>query len=249
MPEYHSPTVAQPPIPKADMTPLERLLLTHIFDFEEEGDGLYFYTPIGPRDRIELILGEFRTAFAASETFSATATCHLAGHMAHEGDDDARIEIDLSGLSPEWIFQDILRRSPTLDHVTVVSAFTCTKMRPDGFGGTAVLITADAVKGKSTHEILEDFFAEEDGAIPTVAGKAGSHVLLRLDEVSVRNEIRTLIESDADLAGRPPEAVTDADIRTACIAVAEHTDLSEELGSARFRAARAAIREAESRQI
>jgi hypothetical protein len=32
-------------------------------------------------------------------------------------------------------------------------------MRPDDLGGMAMLITADAIKGKSTHDILEDFRA------------------------------------------------------------------------------------------
>ena len=42
MADYHSPTVVQPTIPNADMTPLERLLLTRIFEAEPDGDGLYF---------------------------------------------------------------------------------------------------------------------------------------------------------------------------------------------------------------
>ena len=33
-------------------------------------------------------------------------------------------------------------------------------MRPDGFGGMAVLITPTAVMGKSTSEIIEGFLAE-----------------------------------------------------------------------------------------
>ena len=33
-------------------------------------------------------------------------------------------------------------------------------MRPDGFGGMAVLITASEVISKSTGDILEDFLAE-----------------------------------------------------------------------------------------
>jgi hypothetical protein len=35
-------------------------------------------------------------------------------------------------------------------------------MRPDGFGGMAVLITADAIRGKSTNDILEDFLADQE---------------------------------------------------------------------------------------
>ena len=36
-------------------------------------------------------------------------------------------------------------------------------MRPDSFGGMAVLITVDAILGKSTNDIIEDFLAEMDG--------------------------------------------------------------------------------------
>jgi hypothetical protein len=164
--------------------------------------------------------------------------------MVDISDSDTHIEIDLSAMSWEFIFQDIVRRSPTLDHLTVVSAFTCTKMRPDGFGGMAVLINADAIKGKSTNDILEDFLAEAEGD----AYPVGSHVLLRLDETSVRSEIGNLIETDETLTTLTVDAVTDADIRTACRAVAEHTDLSEERGGAVFRAALAAIRQAERRR-
>ena len=46
MANYHTPTVIQPTIPDVDMTPLERLLLSHIFSAEPDGDGLYFYKNI-----------------------------------------------------------------------------------------------------------------------------------------------------------------------------------------------------------
>jgi hypothetical protein len=65
--------------------------------------------------------------------------------------------LPLHHLSWQTIFQDIVRRSATLRYVTAVSAFTCTKMRADGFGGMAVLITADTVMGKSTSDIVTDF--------------------------------------------------------------------------------------------
>jgi len=172
--------------------------------------------------------------------------------------DDASIEIDLSGtflgsgqradLGQAWelILQDIVRRSPTLDHVTIVSAFTCTKMRPDGFGGMAVLITADTIRGKSTNDFLEDLLAEESDATADSAGLR-EHILLRLDEASVKAEIEVVIESDEALTGLSAGMITDADIRAACLAIADRTDLSEERGAAVFRAALAAIRAAETR--
>src|SRR5208283_1448028 len=88
---------------------------------------------------------------------------HVAGQFAKARTDADEIELDLSGMSWEFILQDIVRRSSTLRYVTAITSFTCSKMRPDGFGGMAVLITADAIKGKSTSDILEDFLAEKEG--------------------------------------------------------------------------------------
>jgi hypothetical protein len=56
--------------------------------------------------------------------------------------------------------QDIVRRSKTLSYISVVTSFTCSKMRPDGFGGMAVLITPDAIVGKSTGDFLQDMIEE-----------------------------------------------------------------------------------------
>jgi hypothetical protein len=256
MADYHSPTVVQPTIPNADMTSLERLLLTRILEAEPDGDGLYLIAETGPGDAFELAVDDLRAAFTQSAGITSTASAYLADRICDIGDRESHIEIDLSGTFPgsgqrpargqawEFIFQDIVRRSSTLDYVTAVSAFTCTKMRPDGFGGMAVLITADAIKGKSTNDILEDFLAGAE--LDSPRGK--SHVLLRLDETSVRSEIAHVIEADETLTMLTVEAVTDADIRAACCAVVEHTDLSEERGAAVFRAALAAIREAERRR-
>ena len=80
--------------------------------------------------------------------------------------DNVEIELDFSDMSWESIFQNIVRRSATLRYVTAVSAFTCSRMRPDGFGGMAVLITPSAIMGKSTSDIIEDFLNE---AVPDCA--------------------------------------------------------------------------------
>ena len=75
-----------------------------------------------------------------------------------------------------------------------------------------------------------------------------AHVLVQLDEARVRDQIAPIIESDPELTQLTADAITDADIQAACIAVSAQTDLSEERGAAEFRAALAAICEAERRK-
>lgn len=170
MADYFTPTVIQPAIPVADITPLERLLLGHIFQAEPDGDGLYFHADEGPADLIWLDRAVLDAALARlPATTGNVAAAVVADQLPRVPADNIEIELDFSDRSWEAIFQDIVRRSPTLRYVTAVSAFTCSKMRPDGFGGMAVLITADHVMGKSTNDILEDFLrdipeAREPGA-------------------------------------------------------------------------------------
>jgi hypothetical protein len=159
MTEYFSPTVIQPSIPVTDVTPLERLLLSHVFNVEQNGNSLYFYADAKPADMIWLDRKPLDAALAQSPIGSGTAQ-FVIEQLARVPTDNVEIELDLSVSGWEFIFQDIVRRSPTLRYVTAECAFTCSKMQPDSFGGMAVLITASDVMGKSTSDILEDFLNE-----------------------------------------------------------------------------------------
>lgn len=72
------------------------------------------------------------------------------------------IDVDLTESDAGWdrMFQDIVRRSAAIEEIVVTTSFTCTKMRPDGFGGSVMLITAEAIRYRSTTEILEEFWNE-----------------------------------------------------------------------------------------
>ncbi len=247
MADYFEQTVIQQTIPDADMTPLERLLLTHIFQSERDGDGWYFFAEESPANMIVVDRVSIAAAFAGTREGDSSVHAYVTEQIASAAEDDAEIELDLSGTSWEFILQDIVKRSPTLDHVTVISAFTCSKMRPDGFGGMAVLITRDAIQGKSTDDILCDLLDEaEHGAVGTAPG-FGVHTLLRLDEQDVRAQIGEVLEADETMTHLAADVVTDADIRSGCLAVVAQADLAEERGAAVFRAALAAIREAKRR--
>ncbi len=90
--------------------------------------------------------------------------------------DQSIIYLDLSGFSWETIFQDVVRRSKTLEYISVISSFTCSKMYSDGFGGMAVVVTGTAIRGKSTEDILEELLEEEEaGPFAPVASAAGDH--------------------------------------------------------------------------
>jgi hypothetical protein len=73
------------------------------------------------------------------------------------------------------------------------------------------------------------------------------HTLLCFDEAEVRTVVAEVIAGDDASTGLRPDNVTDADVRAACLTVTATADLSEERGSALFRAALAAIRRAERR--
>lgn len=164
MADYYTPTVIQQTIPGADMSPLERLLLSHIFDAERDGEGWYFYSEQGPADMILVERAALEAALAQSRApgdnvANTLVREHLTKLQAAEPDAPL-VDLDLSTNSWEPIMQDIVRRSSTLSYVSAVSSFTCSRMRHDGFGGMVVVISADAILGKSTTDLLEEFIAQ-----------------------------------------------------------------------------------------
>lgn len=168
MADYHFPTVVQPNIPAADMTPLERLILDLVFDAENEEGGIYYHSWCGPSDIVTLSVDILRTACAAShEQGESSIGKHVIALLARYdadagGDPPDDIDVDLTDSDTGWdqIFGDIVRRSAAISEIVVMTAFTCTRMRPDGFGGSVMLITADAIRYRSTTDILEEFWNE-----------------------------------------------------------------------------------------
>lgn len=160
MADYYTPTVIDPMIPLADVLPLERLFLAQVFSEDVEGQTAYYYSDDGASDFITLEAGAGRDALDAG---SADGSRLLAKLLDQHGDafpDDEEIELD--GCDDLWadVLQDIVRRSSDLDHLTVTMAFTCSKMRPDGFGGFAMMITAANIRSESTHTLFDRFYRE-----------------------------------------------------------------------------------------
>ncbi|MEK9285294.1 hypothetical protein MTR72_37770 [Bradyrhizobium sp. ISRA442] len=164
MADYYTPTVVQQTIPEADMTPLERLLLSRIFDAERDGDGWCFFSEVSPADMTTVARAALEAALAASEAAGPNAANRIATEQLAKleaGEPPSHdIDLDLTTTSWELIIQDIVRRSSTLEYVSAVSSFTCSRMRADGFGGAVVVISADQIVGKSTNDLLEEFIAQ-----------------------------------------------------------------------------------------
>jgi hypothetical protein len=90
-----STTIIQPAIPDADMTPLERLLLTQTFSASADGDGVYFYSEEGPVDFFALSRVEIDAALAASNGTAGTVATFVAERLSRVAPEEAG---DLGGL-------------------------------------------------------------------------------------------------------------------------------------------------------
>jgi hypothetical protein len=162
MADYYSTVIVQPNIPTRDLTASELLLLSRIFDAEICGDALYLSSSTGPSDLPEFQLAAVRAALDKDSGQPSQAADWLQNSLAENVDDEEWLEIDMSTKSFEFVLQDIVQRSASINYITVVTSFRCSKMRPDGFGGAAVLICADKILGKSTDDVINDFLGEVD---------------------------------------------------------------------------------------
>ena len=167
MADYYTPTVVEPMIPLAAILPIERLFLAQVFSEEIEGETAYYCSDDGASDLITLDAETVRTALAATSAETSSLAKKLLDELGDAIQGDEAIELDECGDLWADVLQDIVRRSPDLDHLTVTMAFTCSKMRPDGFGGLAMLITASTIRSESTSTLFDRFYAEAaaDGEI------------------------------------------------------------------------------------
>jgi hypothetical protein len=163
MADYYMPTVVQPSIPVADMTPLERLVLSHMFEAAPHDDKLYLSSEMGPSECFSLPIAAVREAMAQSAGTASSLADDLAPRLAEAGGGDGGLDFDLSCDAGASILQDIVKRSRTIDYISVVSSYMCSRMRPDGFGGSVTVITGEGVFFCSTHDMEEQLLNRAQG--------------------------------------------------------------------------------------
>ncbi len=201
MADYYTQTVVHQTIPTADITPLERLLLSHIFETEPDTEGLYLFSEQGPSDMLWLARDDVEMALAASEAMESAANGFTREQLSKLQADATEVHLDMSEPGWPFLFQDIVRRSSTLQYVSIEASFTCSKMRSDGFGGMAMLITADDIFSKTTGELLQTFEDEAAAKLDVAPDPGDSRVLCELRYPAIRNLI-------AGLAARDPAFTT-----------------------------------------
>jgi hypothetical protein len=241
MADYHFPTVVRPSMPAHAITRLELALLTGMFEYEPDGDAIYFYSSEGPSDTIWLDIAELKDMLEDEAMPSSTIGEMVRHKLDEAGADETELELDLSDLGEAAIFQNIVRRCDQLDHVAIVSAWTCTKMRPDGFGGAVTIVTGDHVLSSSTCEMERRLLDRAEYGELGCAPGHGRHGILTLREEDVRSTVANVQKAYAEADVGVVE-VADELIRQACIAVIARLDLDEQLRRIKFDAAMTAIR-------
>jgi len=152
-----------PALPIADITPLEKLILSKVLDCAETDDGFELYTDAGPMNPVAVSRRELSTALDASDqAISSLLRNFLNGHIlcdlpAKDSDAESTIIIDLSEFPWQFIVHDILTRSPTVREYVVIQWLNDVTQRPDSFGASVSLITENGIFHATSEDLLADF--------------------------------------------------------------------------------------------
>ncbi|MDD4616726.1 MAG: hypothetical protein PHW76_06405 [Alphaproteobacteria bacterium] len=161
MADYYTQIVVQQTIPEKLISPFERLLLGKIFETESCEDGIYYFASNGASCDITLNRMELKQTLERPGERSRLRP-FIAARLKDTAPDNEFVDLDLStapsGEAHIILLQDIVRRAKgDLPYLTIACAFTCNKMRPDGFGGMGIIITPARVLYRSTFDFFESF--------------------------------------------------------------------------------------------
>lgn len=138
-----------PPIPLADITPLEKLVLIHVLECSETEAGLVLFTDFGPINPISVK----RKALLPTSA---------------DGDDIAA-NIDLTEFPWQFIVHDIVARSPSLQEVTVIQWMNHPSQRPESYGASVSLITGKGIHHATSESLLDRFRMQDHVLMPPVS--------------------------------------------------------------------------------
>ncbi len=167
MNDLETTIVITPAIPLHDMTPLERLVLSHIFDAEETEEGLLLYSDRGAAKTVSLPAEAVIAAYPVSRrTPDSELNQVMARYWRAQIDLQDTIDVDLSETSWEIFLRDIVARSVRLSEIRVLEWYRHPSQAPDSFGVNVMLITATGAAGRSSDDLFEELRADSENQTP-----------------------------------------------------------------------------------
>jgi hypothetical protein len=152
-----------PALPIADVSPLEKLILSKVLDCAEIDGGLELYTDTGPMNPIVVSRRELMEAIDTLDQANESLLKRFVRERvlsilpAEDPDPESVVFIDLSEFPWQFAVQDIVTRSPTLRELVVIQWISDPSQRPDTFGASVSLITESGVFHATSEDLLADF--------------------------------------------------------------------------------------------
>ncbi len=203
MGDLETTIVIDPAIPLTDITELERLVLSSVFDAGEVDNALLLYTDSGAALTFSLAAGDLSVAYETSRRSPKSELNRIVAECWRDQIDGRdRIEIDLRPSSWEFILQDIVARSETLSEVRVLEWSRHPSQRPDSFAACVMLITATECAGRSSGDLFEELRAANEIQRPA----EGLRYLPGMPDLSKADPVLERMRSaiDRQMTGRLP---------------------------------------------
>ena len=166
MNDLETTVVITPAIPLCDMTPLECLVLSHVFDAGPTDEGLLLYSDRGAASRLRFRADELVDAYAASRHVAHSDINRIAARCwtlwCEEEEPGETIEMDLTETSFEFMLRNIVARSSVLSEIRVLEWYRHPSQNPDSFGVKIMLVSAVAIVGRSSDDLLEELRTEAE---------------------------------------------------------------------------------------
>jgi len=152
-----------PALPIADITPLEKLILSKVLDCAEIDGGLELYTDTGSMNPIVVSRRELMEAIDTLDQENESLLKRFVRERVlsilpgEDPDPESVVFIDLSEFPWPFAVQDIVTRSPTLRELVVIQWISDPSQRPDTFGASVSLITENGIFHATSEDLLADF--------------------------------------------------------------------------------------------
>lgn len=144
------PTIVHPLVPADAITTLELLVLTQMYDWKRDGDGIAFFSEGETPHEIRLIVDEAQELLEAMSGQSSILADLLRPLLDQVSDGVEDFYLKVGDLTDARIFQDILHRCPKLEQFTIVSDWNGSKVGSDGVGGKINIVTRDQIQSYSS---------------------------------------------------------------------------------------------------